>query len=190
MKRKDKILLAARQLFAAQGFSGTTTLQIAEAAGVTEPLIYYHYKGKDGLFSQILSRVLSDYIGRLEKIDAAPSAPIDKICDLIHQHVAIVDDMPDGVRLMIRSCPARLHDPEGICRRIYLNARAMLKQITADCLRKGIADQSVAPVAVDATANTLVALMNGLMRQKIGALDSFEGVESAAVAFVRRGLSA
>ena len=34
--------------------SGTTTLEIANKAKVTEPLIYYHFKGKDELFTHSL----------------------------------------------------------------------------------------------------------------------------------------
>jgi len=42
------------RLFASQGFEGTTTLQIAGEGGVTEPLLYYHFKGKDELFTHFL----------------------------------------------------------------------------------------------------------------------------------------
>jgi hypothetical protein len=44
------------------------------------------------------------------------------------------------------------------------------------------------PVDADATANILVALINGVMRQKISSLDSFEGVAQSTIEFVRRGL--
>jgi AcrR family transcriptional regulator len=137
-KRRDKILDAAISLFSLQGFSGTTTLQIAKAAGVTEPLIYYYYKDKDELFNQILAQVLSACIERLEVIESLDIAPFDKIEALIHEHVAIVDDMSDGIRLVVRSCPARLHDPDDICRQVYLNARTKMKTIIEDSLRQGV----------------------------------------------------
>jgi len=47
LTKKQNIIQAAARLFAEQGFEGTTTLQIAHEADVTEPLIYYHFKGKD-----------------------------------------------------------------------------------------------------------------------------------------------
>jgi len=46
------VLKAGVQLFSKQGFDGTTTLEIAEEAHVTEPVVYYHFKNKDG-FSPI-----------------------------------------------------------------------------------------------------------------------------------------
>ena len=38
--KKHELVRAAVRLFAENGFDGTTTLRIAKAAGVTEPLIY------------------------------------------------------------------------------------------------------------------------------------------------------
>ena len=40
LNKKQNIIQAATHLFAEQGFEGTTTLQIANEADVTEPLIY------------------------------------------------------------------------------------------------------------------------------------------------------
>jgi AcrR family transcriptional regulator len=54
MNKRENILKTAARLFANQGFDGTTTIQIAREAGVTEPLIYYHFKGKDELFTNII----------------------------------------------------------------------------------------------------------------------------------------
>ena len=54
MKRKQDVIAAAVELFARQGYDATTTFELARAAGVTEPVIYYHFKSKAGLFSHIL----------------------------------------------------------------------------------------------------------------------------------------
>jgi len=52
-KRQRSILRAAVPLFARQGFNGTTTKQIAEAAGVSEALLYKHFPGKDAIYSAL-----------------------------------------------------------------------------------------------------------------------------------------
>jgi AcrR family transcriptional regulator len=54
MSKRETILKTAASLFATQGFDGTTTMQIAREAGVTEPLIYYHFKTKGDLFTSII----------------------------------------------------------------------------------------------------------------------------------------
>lgn len=54
-QRKDQIVGVATSLFAAKGFSGTTTRQIAEAAGISEAVIYRHFSNKDALYDAIIN---------------------------------------------------------------------------------------------------------------------------------------
>jgi len=47
------------QLFSEQGFDGTSTRAIAEAAGVNEALIFRHFRSKEDLFWSVLSDMSS-----------------------------------------------------------------------------------------------------------------------------------
>ncbi len=49
-ERREAILAAVRRLFADKGFHGTTTRELAEAAGVSEALLYKHFPTKEALF--------------------------------------------------------------------------------------------------------------------------------------------
>lgn len=57
---RDRILDAARGLFAAHGFRGTTTAAIAREAGVNEALIFRHFPAKSDLYRAILEAKLAD----------------------------------------------------------------------------------------------------------------------------------
>lgn len=57
---RDRILAAARELFAAGGFKGTTTAAIARRAKVNEALIFRHFPGKTDLYAAILQAKLAD----------------------------------------------------------------------------------------------------------------------------------
>ena len=48
--RRDAILRAARESFAAQGFRGTTMRGVARAAGVDAALVHHYFGSKDDLF--------------------------------------------------------------------------------------------------------------------------------------------
>src|SRR6476469_4096631 len=52
--RRSAIIDAARTLFAANGFRGTGTSDIAAAAGCSEPVIYKHFASKQALFAAVL----------------------------------------------------------------------------------------------------------------------------------------
>jgi AcrR family transcriptional regulator len=53
--RKKQLLEIAMKLFSEQGFDGTSTREIAEAAGVNEALIFRHFRTKEDLFWAVLS---------------------------------------------------------------------------------------------------------------------------------------
>ena len=50
-ERKAAILRAVRRVFAEKGFDGTTTRALADAAGVSEALLFKHFPNKEALFS-------------------------------------------------------------------------------------------------------------------------------------------
>ncbi|HQR37570.1 MAG TPA: TetR/AcrR family transcriptional regulator [Blastocatellia bacterium] len=52
--RREQLIQVAMNLFSRKGFSGTTTKEIAQAAGVTEALIFRHFPTKDALYEAIL----------------------------------------------------------------------------------------------------------------------------------------
>ncbi|HZT32992.1 MAG TPA: TetR/AcrR family transcriptional regulator [Bryobacteraceae bacterium] len=53
-QRRAAIVASAVHLFAEKGFRGTTTRQLAAAVGVTEPVLYQHFRTKGELYSAII----------------------------------------------------------------------------------------------------------------------------------------
>jgi AcrR family transcriptional regulator len=53
-ERRISIVDAACKLFAEKGFRGTTTRELAAAVGVTEPVLYEHFKTKRDLYNAII----------------------------------------------------------------------------------------------------------------------------------------
>jgi AcrR family transcriptional regulator len=52
--RQASLISAATSLFAARGFRGTTTKEIAKAAGVSEALLFKYFPTKRALYAAIL----------------------------------------------------------------------------------------------------------------------------------------
>ncbi|MEO6654637.1 MAG: TetR/AcrR family transcriptional regulator [Pyrinomonadaceae bacterium] len=53
-ERREQILQTAVDLFSQRGFKGTTTKEIARAAGVSEAMVFRHFATKDELYGAIL----------------------------------------------------------------------------------------------------------------------------------------
>jgi AcrR family transcriptional regulator len=76
-ERQASLISAAASLFAAKGFTGTTTKQIAHAAGVSEALLFKHFPTKHALYSAILAEK-AQYSGLREAVSEAANKQDDK----------------------------------------------------------------------------------------------------------------
>lgn len=56
-ERRRQILDTALKIFALRGYGGTTTAAVAEAAGITEPILYRHFTHKLDLFHRLVEDV-------------------------------------------------------------------------------------------------------------------------------------
>lgn len=59
---RELVLKAAHQLFTEQGYHGTTTREIAEEAGVGEPVIFRNFGTKAGLFEAAILKPFTEFI--------------------------------------------------------------------------------------------------------------------------------
>jgi AcrR family transcriptional regulator len=86
---KAKILQAALELFATRGYSTTTVDAIAEAAGVSAGLLYYHFENKPALLHAIFEQSLADVHATFAAADREPN-PSRRLPALLRSAAAIV----------------------------------------------------------------------------------------------------
>ncbi|OGR04527.1 MAG: hypothetical protein A2511_16375 [Deltaproteobacteria bacterium RIFOXYD12_FULL_50_9] len=55
----ERVLAAALDLFTRKGYAATTVREIVEAAGVSKPVLYYHFGNKEGLYLAIMRQNFS-----------------------------------------------------------------------------------------------------------------------------------
>ena len=55
-QRREQLLEVGRKLFADKGFEGTSVEEIAAKAGVSKPVVYEHFGGKEGLYAVVVDR--------------------------------------------------------------------------------------------------------------------------------------
>ena len=164
MEKKQAILKTAARLFAVQGFEATTTIQIASEADATEPLIYYHFKGKDDLFTRIIDATFSEYFSRLDALEKNQDSPFGRIQKLIELQYDIVEEMPDEVQLIASACPARLNDPQDICAGNVKEYRSRLLEYLTRSISQGIKSEEFVQVPAEETAIMILSIISGIVR--------------------------
>ena len=189
MRKKQNIIRAAIHLFASQGFDGTTTLQIAHEAKVTEPLIYYHFKGKDDLFTCILEKAFVDYFALVDGLPNQTATQFEKLENLVNLHFDVIAERPDETFLITSTCPAKLNDVDHICVSNTERQRKVLNGYIRDNLTEGIESGEFEPVQVPETAVLIMAMLSGLVRSRGLKYKDIESVRKATIDFLRRSLA-
>jgi AcrR family transcriptional regulator len=108
-QRRAAIVTAAVHLFAEKGFRGATTRELAGAVGVTEPVLYQHFRTKGELYSAIIESQADAGQHRSVELQQAMDAEDDRgflaaIGDLILERS---EQDPDFIRLLLFSALER-----------------------------------------------------------------------------------
>lgn len=90
VERRVAIVDAAKPLFARHGFAGTTTRQIAQAAGVSEALLFQHFPSKAALYREILCQGCEGdpELERLRELEPSTTSLCEMV-GLLIGHVAL-----------------------------------------------------------------------------------------------------
>lgn len=155
---RRKILDAAMELFALQGYDGTSISQIAVKAEVAKGLIYNYFKNKSELMHQIIYDSMDDTAGYMERIMQQPSAG-NKFEEMINIAFDFMKDQPKlskitiGIALQLELFPDLTEFVQGK----YTEFMPMLAELMTEM---GI------PHAKK-EAELLVALLDGLALQRV-----------------------
>ncbi len=98
-ERRDQILHIAIKLFSQYGFRGTTTKKIAEAAGVSEAMVFRHFASKQELYHAILDR---------KACEGGKATPLSVINEIIKTK----DDFEVFYQIILDALNKHQQDPE------------------------------------------------------------------------------
>ncbi len=103
-ERREQLVGVARSLLAKKGYEATTIEEIAERAGVSKPVVYQHFAGKEGLYAVVVDREIRHLTTSLA------GAFTQKHPRLIAEHAAdafltYIEDREDGFRVLVRDAP-------------------------------------------------------------------------------------
>ena len=89
---RDKILNAAGEVFAEQGFEGATVRAITERAGVNVAAVNYHFRDKAELYTRVVVDACSVRAAYREAIAEAPDSPDARLRSLIYHFLEYLLD--------------------------------------------------------------------------------------------------
>jgi AcrR family transcriptional regulator len=111
-QRREQLLDVGRALFAQRGYDGASVEEIAARAGVSKPVVYEHFGGKEGLYAVVVDREVQRL---LDSFNAALTG--DQPKQLLEQAtlalLTYIEDQADGFRILVRESPVGLEKGGG-----------------------------------------------------------------------------
>ena len=111
-KTRDKILSAAGEVFAEQGFEGATVRAITERAGVNVAAVNYHFRDKAELYTRVVLDACSARAAWRDVIAEAPDSPEERLRSLIRHFLEYLLD-PERAAWKRRLMAREMANPTG-----------------------------------------------------------------------------
>jgi len=183
---RARILQAAQECFARDGYDVASIADICNRAGVSKGAFYHHFASKQALFLELLQRWLTGFDAELKACLATHNNVPDALRAMsvtARQVLAVADGR---LPLYLEFWSKAAHDPTIWQATIapYRRYREFFSQVIAD----GIAEGSLCPVDPDTAAQALVSLAVGLVAQGVldpEGTDWDETIEQSVAMFLR-----
>jgi AcrR family transcriptional regulator len=103
-ERREQLLVVGRSLFAERGFEATSIEEIASRAGVSKPVVYEHFGGKEGLYAVVIDREMQALMERITSTLTAghPRTMLEQAAMAL---LTYIEEETDGFRVLVRDSP-------------------------------------------------------------------------------------
>jgi AcrR family transcriptional regulator len=99
---KEAIRNAAAKLFAEKGFAATSTREICQQAGVTKPVLYYHFGNKEQLYEELVLDTFNEYQKELLRASRRGRSAREKLTEILSAMFSYARHRHDYWRMAFR----------------------------------------------------------------------------------------
>lgn len=131
--KRERILKAAIEVFAAKGFYATRVSEIAKAAGVADGTIYLYFKNKD----DVLVSIFEDRIGRLLEVLREEAARAESVEDRIRRVVELQLGLLEGQRDLAEVVTVNLRQSSSLLKQYAAPLFTEYLEVIAGIIRDG-----------------------------------------------------
>ena len=142
-ERREQLLDVGRRLFAERGLDGTSIEEIAAQAGVSKPVVYEHFGGKEGLYAVVVDREVDRFLTMATTLLSGEDT-MEKFEVAAVTLLRYIEDNSDGFRILVRdSHPA---SGSGTFASIISDIAGQVEYILADVFKARGYDPKLAPM--------------------------------------------
>ncbi|MER7417439.1 TetR/AcrR family transcriptional regulator [Micromonospora peucetia] len=135
--RLDALLRTACDVIVERGLANTRTADVAQAAGVSQALVFYHFATKDRLLAQAFAYAVEQDLARLDAVMRSSAPPLTKLRRIVRLYTP--SGRATSWAMWIDGWAESLRTPEleKVSRRLDLRWREDLATVISDGVREG-----------------------------------------------------
>jgi len=141
-ERRQQLLDIGRRLFAERGLEGTSIEEIAAQAGVSKPVVYEHFGGKEGLYAVVVDREVERLSTVTMTLFEGPHSK-PKFEAAAVSLLRYIEDNADGFRILVRDSSPGSGGTYGT---LLADIASQVDDIMADFLKSRGRDPKLAPM--------------------------------------------
>lgn len=100
-ERREQLIRVGRTLFAEKGYEAVTVEEVAAEAGVSKPVVYEHFGGKEGLYAVVVDREMNDLLTRVQAA-LTPNPPKLMLQSVVLAWLDYISGETEGFRVLVR----------------------------------------------------------------------------------------
>jgi AcrR family transcriptional regulator len=162
---RDRILFAAKELFAKNGYENTSTVAIARQAGTSESQLMKHFGSKQGLLFAILDQGWTAILRRAYALTSAPHRSPQSLIDVLESYAVELDqDSAMKSLLVMESRRARRENAGATPGEGSLQFGSLLESVLRDLKNQGALRHDL---NVTAASAALFGIVEGLLFEEV-----------------------
>jgi TetR/AcrR family transcriptional regulator len=100
---REAIMKSAMRVFAKKGYAGASTREICKAAGITKPVLYYHFRSKEHLYQELMIDCFSQQKKTLLRVSKAGGSLRERLVRVLYNDFREVRRDPSQVEMILRT---------------------------------------------------------------------------------------
>jgi AcrR family transcriptional regulator len=168
---RERLLRAARSVFARSGFHGASVEEIASEAGFSTGALYSNFSGKEDLFLVLMEREIDEYAREIADAVRARASIAERATGGARQWMTMIERDPEVLLLFMEFWAYAVRDarvrPKIAAR--FAQVRELLTTLIADGVREFDLELDI---PAEQLAVAIDALADGIARQKLADPDA------------------
>jgi AcrR family transcriptional regulator len=168
---RERLLGAARTVFASRGFHGASVEEIAAEAGFSTGALYSNFDGKEDLFLALMDREIDDHAREIAEAVRERTSVAERARGGADQWMAMIRREPELLLLFMEFWAYAARDPK--VRRRVADSFARARQTLTRLIQDGARDFELElALPAEQLAIAIDALADGIARQKMADPDA------------------